>query len=137
MCKCERGRNFIIYLFLVVLLITGVGYGLGDECQVFSSLCEESKCSIFIPTISANDDIHTFQVRERNSVGLRYVSSRNARSEAGRLRGSLAFLCVLAILSVFFRLIHKVFVDFKRLYVHDWFSIILFMHNADGRKRFS
>ena len=137
MCKCERGRNFIIYLFLVVLLITGAGYGLGDECQVFSSFYEKSESSIFVPTISANDNIHTFQVRERNSVVLRYVSSRNNRSEVIRLRGSLAFLCVLAILSVFFRLIQEVYVHFKRLYVHDWFSVILFMQNADGRKRFS
>lgn len=133
----EQRKNFIIYLFLVVLLITGAGYGLGDECQVFSSLYEEPESSIFVPTISANDDIHMFQVRERNSVVLRYASSRNTRSEAGRLRGNLAFLCVLAILSVYFRLIQEVFVHFKRLYVHDWFSVILFMHNADGRKRFS
>lgn len=132
----DQRKNFIIYLFLVVLLITGAGYGLGDECQVFSSLYEKQESSISVPRISANDDIHTFQIRERSSVTLRYVSSKNTRSEAG-LRGSLAFLCVLAILSVFFRLIQEVFVHFKRLYVHDWFCIINFMQNADGRKRFS
>ena len=136
MKNIKQRNNFIIYVLLVVLLIAGVGYGLGDECQVFSSLREQQESRIFIPTISANDNIHTFQVRERSSVGLRYVSSRNNRVEAG-LRGTLAFLCVLAILSVLFRLIQEVYLHFKRLYVHDWFWIIYFMHDTDGRKRFS
>lgn len=128
--------NFIIYLFLVALLITGAGYGLGDECQVFSSFYGEQESSISTPTIFANDDIHIFQVRERNSVSLRYDRSGNNRFETG-LKGNLVFLCVLAILSVFFRLIQEIFIRFKRLYVHDWFRIIIFMQNTDGRKRIS
>lgn len=132
----ELRNNFIIYLFLVALLVAGAGYGLDDECQVFSSLHERQENSISAPTISANNDLHTFQVRERNSVVSRYMNSRNNRYGTA-LRGGLAFLGVLAILSIFFRLIQEVYVHFKRLYVHDWFCIIHFMQNADGRKRFS
>lgn len=136
MKKRECQKNFIIYLFLVVLLITGAGYGLGEECQVFSALCEKQESIIVAPTISANDNIHTFEVRESSSVVLRYVGSRNNRLGTS-LRGNLAFLCVLAILLVFFRLIQEVFIHFERLYVRERFSIIAFMQNADGRKRVS
>lgn len=136
MKKQERYQNFIIYLFLVVLMITGAGYGLGEECQVFSSFYEKQGSSISTPRISANNNIHTFQVRERNSVSLRYNRSRDNRSEAS-LRGSFVFLCVLAILSVFFRLIQGVFIHFRRLYVHERYIVINFMQDMDGRKRIS
>lgn len=129
-------RNFIIYVFLFVLLITGAGYGLGEEGQVFSSYATEQKSSISIPTFSANCDLHTFQVKERNSVALRY---RGLKSNSGEttVRGGFVFLCILTILSVFFRLIQEWFVYYNRLYIRDHFAVIHFMQDMDGRKRFS
>ena len=132
----EMCRNFIIYVFLFVLLITGVGYGLGEEGQVFSSYATEQKSSISIPTFSANSDLNTFQVKERNSVALRY---RGLKSHSGEttVRGGFVFLCILTILSVFFRLIQERFIYYNRLYIRDRFAVIHFMQDMDGRKRFS
>lgn len=135
MKKWERYKNFIIYLFFVVLLITGAGYGLGEESQVFSALQDKQESRISVPTISANSDIHTFQVRERTSVSVRHNNVRGNHLE-GFLKGSLTFLCILAILLVFFRLIQEIYVHFQRLYVHKRFTTILFMQDTDGRKRF-
>ena len=134
--KREQRKNFIMYLFLVILLFTGVGYGFSEECQVFSLCLEEAGSSISAPAISANKDLHTFQVRERNSVTLRHNNLRNNRSQTFS-RGKFAILCILAILSIFFRLIQEVFVHFRRLYVHDRFYMISFMQDMDGRKRIS
>ena len=135
--KCyEKRNNFIVYLLLVVFLITGAGFGLGEECQVFSSYHDVPSSVITVPTFTASNELHTFQVKERNSVTFRYNSLRNNRSEA-TLRGSLLFVCVLTILSVLFQLLQEIFVYFERLYVRDRYYIITFMHNTDGRKRIS
>ncbi len=136
MKKKAMYQNCMIYLFLVVMLFTGTGYGLGEECQVFSSCFTEQKSSISTPTFYANNDLHTFQVKERNSVVLRYRSLRSNRAEAS-LRGNWVFLCVLALLSVFFRLIQERFVYFRRLYIEDRYKVIRFIQDMDGRKRFS
>lgn len=135
MMKLERFKNLIIYLFLAILLVTGAGYGLGEECQVFSAFQNKQGSSITVPTISANRNIHIFQVRERKSVELRHNYAKNSRLETFS-KGNLSFLCVLAILLVFFRLIQDIFVYFRRLYVHERYKIIIFMQDTDGRKRF-
>lgn len=136
MKNLKNSNNFIIYLLLVVFLITGAGYGLGEECQVFSAYHNVNSSEITAPTFSANDEIHTFQVRERNSVTLRYNSMKSNRGEV-TLRGCLLFLCVLALLSVFFRLLQEIFFRFERLYVRERLCIIGFIHDTDGRKRIS
>lgn len=130
----EKHHNFIIYLLLVVFLITGAGFGLGEDCQVFSSFRNMNGSRITVPTFKANDEIHTFQVRERSSATLRYNSLKNGRSEVS-LKSSLISLCVLAILSVYFRLIQEKFIYFSRLYVRERFYMIAFMQDIDGRKR--
>lgn len=134
MKRVEERNNFIIYLLLVVFLIAGAGFGLGENCQVFSSYQDMNQSRITVPTFTANDEIHTFQVRERSAVALRYISFNNSRSDVS-LKGSLAFLCVLTILSVYFRLMQKIFVYYSRLYVHERFYVIAFMQAIDGRKR--
>lgn len=136
MKKTDKHNNFIIYMLLVVFLITGAGYGLGEESQVFPSCYDNQGSTISVPTLTASGEIHTFQVKERNSVTLRYGNFRNNRSETV-LKNNYAFLCVLAILSVFFRLIQEVFVHFQRLYVNERFFVITFMQDTDGRKRIS
>lgn len=135
MRRLEQYKNFIIYLFLAILLIAGAGYGLDEERQVFSAFKDSQESRIFVPTISANSDIHTFQVRERTSVSLRHNYVRSNYLEAS-LKGNLAFLCVLAILLVLFRLIQEIFVHFRRLYVRERFMTIFFIQDQDGRKRF-
>lgn len=136
MKRDKKHNNFIIYMLLVVLLITGAGYGFGEEYQIFSSYSDVQNSEITVRIFKANNEIHSFQVKERNSVTLRYNSVKGNRAEVS-LRGSLLFLCVLAILSVFSRLIQEVFVCFQRLFVHDRFYMITFMQDTDGRKRFS
>lgn len=134
MKRIEMRNNFIIYLLLVVFLITGAGFGLGENCQAFSSYQNVNRSRITVPTFTASDEIHTFQVRERSSVALRYISLKNSRSEIS-LKSNLAFLCILAILSVYFRLIQERFVYYGRLYVRERLCVIAFMQAIDGRKR--
>lgn len=136
MKKDEKRNNFIIYLLLVVFFITGAGYGLGEECQVFSSYSNTEKSRFFVPTITTTAEIHTFQVRERSSVTMRYNNLKGNQAEYN-LRGSLQLLCILAILSMFFLIIQKKYVFYARLYVQERFCIIAFIQNADGRKRIS
>ena len=136
MKKNERYHNFIIGMLLVVFIITGAGYGLGEECQVFSSSYMEKNSEISVPSLTISNGLHTFQISERNSVVLRYSGLQSNRSEES-LRGDFVFLCVLAALSVFFRLIQELFTQFRRLYVHDRFYAITFMQDMDGRKRVS
>lgn len=134
MKNIEKHHNLIIYLLLVVFLITGVGFGLGENCQVFSSFRNMSGSRVTVPTVKANDEIHTFQVWERGSTTLRYINLENGRSEIA-MKNSLAFLCVLAVLSVYFCLIQERFVYYGRLYVRERFYMIAFMQAIDGRKR--
>ena len=134
MKRVEMRNNFIIYLLLVVFLITGAGFGLGDNGRVFS-LCQESNESrITIPVFTASDEIHVFQVRERSTAVLRYVGLKNGRSDVS-LKNNIVFLCVLAILSVYFRLIQERFVYYGRLYVRERFYVIAYIQAIDGRKR--
>lgn len=135
--RCKENRNnFIIYLLLVVFLITGAGYGLGEEGQVFSSYSKTGESRFSVPTITTTSEIHTFQVKERSSVTMRYNNLKGNHSEFN-LRGGLQFLCILTILSIFFRLIQERYVYYARLYVRKRFLVITFIQNADGRKRIS
>lgn len=129
-------HNFIVYLLFIVFVLTGAGYGLGEECQVYSLSQIDQNSKICVPTVTASGNLHIFQVKERSSSILQYRNFQNGNSES-TLRGSFVFLCVLALLSVYFQLIHKVFVCHQRLYVHDRFYMITFMQDIDGRKRFS
>lgn len=127
-------NNCITYILLVVFLITGAGFGLGEECQVFLACGNVGESEITTLTFRASNEIHTFQVRERNSVTLRYDSVKNNYSETSS-KGGFIFLCVLALLLVYFRLVQEAFVYYGRLYVRDRFYIIAFMQDIDGRKR--
>lgn len=129
-------QNFIIYLLLTVFLITGSGMGLDEGCQVFS-LCGRNRGSTLTSqTFTTSGDLHTFEVRESSAVVFSIRGFKSNRSESFG-RSGLFFLCVLAVLSGIFRLVQEIFVFYDRLYVHDRFHMITFMHDTDGRKRIS
>ncbi len=134
MKKKEMFHNFIVYLFVLVSFIVAVGYGFGEECQFFSSVYSESESSVNAPTFLVNEGLHTVHVRKCNTNVLRFRVMNDTRSEVA-LRSGFVFLSILAILSVFFRFIHRIIIYYRRLYVLDRYVVVWFIHNKDGRKR--
>lgn len=134
MKKVEMRNNFIIYLLLVVFLITGAGFGLGENGRAFSLYQNTNESRITVPVFTASDEIHVFQVRERSTVMLRCFGLKSSRSDKS-LKNNVVFLCVLAILSVYFRLIQERFLYYGRLYVSEKFYVIAYIQAIDGRKR--
>lgn len=132
--KCMN--NFIMGLLLVAFVLTSLGMGFGEERQVFSSRHEVQDSKITASEITISGDLHTFEVSERTPVTFRSRNIRGDRSEA-LLRGTLLFLCVLTILSVFLKLIQSILISYGRLYVHERHYMIAFMQDMDGRKRIS
>ena len=134
----EKSKKLIIYLFLLVFVLTGMGYGFNENWQFYLSDCYIHNCEINGPEFVTVGEIYSFQLCECNvrSVLLRNESVRNGRID-GLFRWSFFCICLLTILSVLVRLFQDVFVYYARLYVYERFSIIRFIHDTDGRKRIS
>lgn len=132
----EQYKNFIICLFVTVILLTGAGMGFEENVQVFSACRDNIQCEIVTPTLSTTEEVHIFQVRRGNSDIVRETNRYQNHSEQGS-RMSFLFLFVLTVLSVCFHLIQKTFVFYNRLYVEKRYSLITFIHDTDGRKRFA
>lgn len=136
MKRREQVQNFIIYLFLATLFLTGAGMGFEENAQVFFSCQQENEAQILETTISTSDEIHIFQVRRSHAETTR-ISERYQEHSRQLLRMGYLFLFVLAVLSVYFQLVQKTYVFYDRLYVKKRYVMLTFIHDADGRKRFA
>ena len=134
MKRRDKAKNFIIYLFLMVLFVTGAGMGFEENTQAFFACQKGNEARIVKTMLSTSDEIHIFQVR-RSHADATSMSNRYPEHSQQVLRIGYLFLFVLAVLSVYFQLIRKTFVFYDRLYVKKRYSMISFIHNADGRKR--
>ena len=125
-------RNFIIYLLFVVFIITGCGVGLDKEYQVFSACKKES--SIQPHRFTVADDLHIFEVREQNTLGITLRRTGENRTETF-YKNILFALCVVALLARMIRIIQNQYILYDRLYIKDRLYMVTFMHDTDGRKR--
>ena len=129
-------RNFIIYLFLAVFLVTGVGSGLDTGLNAFSA-CEQQGDAVFsIKTFTISRILHNFEARESNTTLFVLKGFQNNHQKAFG-RNGLFFLFILAVFAKLFSLIKEILVLYDRLYVHERYHMITFMHDTDGRKRIS
>lgn len=140
-CRRKRSRNvslFLIYRKFIEIIFTGTGYGFNENWQFYASCHDTQDSEIKVPKFMTTDEIYHFHLSERNlrSVTLRCKHIRSSRFEVS-LRCGFLFLCMLTLLSVLFRLFQCIFVYCERMYVRERFCMILFMHDADGRKRIS
>lgn len=129
-------QNFIIYLFLAVFLVTGVGIGLDTGLNAFSTYEQQGDSVFTAKTFTTSRILHNFEVRESNSTLLTLKGFQNRHQKAFS-RSGLFILFILAVFARLFSLIKEIFILYDRLYVHERYHMITFMHDTDGRKRIS
>lgn len=129
-------KNLIIYILLVALVVAGSSMGLDGKQQVLSLHNRKSAVTLTAQSLIANDNLHTFEIRESSSNIFNLRSLRKNYSDFSNRYG-LFFLCVLAVLSGVSQLSSEAYVLHSKRYVRDRQYNITFMQDIDGRKRIS
>ena len=132
MYKLRKYKNFIISVLLLAVIWTACGMAV-DDYEFFSKSSTEGCIVSQIMEISN----HFQNVKqENNSVVIEIIRSINYSSRKSLMRGELNIIALILLVLLF-----KAFQSFYKLSFRSVCRfrayIIAYIHNIDGRKRFS
>ncbi|MBO5093644.1 MAG: hypothetical protein J6C33_04715 [Lachnospiraceae bacterium] len=131
----HKFRNFILYLFLCMILAAGVHDKAASMQKIHPQTTQRSAASLNALSFSQPVDLWTSQAAPRRNTSSITNNARTSRAISVWRMNAYFLFYILTFLSVFSRSNEKIVVFRDSRYVFWEPFTISFMRNADGRKR--
>lgn len=128
-------RNFILYLFLCMILAAGIHDKAAFMQKMQPLTTHQTSASFNAPSFSQPVDFWTSQTAARRNTPSITSHMRTSRAVSVWRMSALFLFHILTFLSVFSRSNEKIVSFRDSRYVYQEPFIISFIQNADGRKR--